>query len=170
MQRHSHYLDVEATPEEAWMILHSAPPKPDAQGRQRIVHGDVTIEILHPGDEKGQGLVRACTFRVPKWLLSGGVGRSFETIVEARPFESVRYIAVGRPLWSIAEGTHTFTDLGDGRCRVGFEETYQAYNPLFARFLEARVHAFLSRDNQRLIKQGFDVGLPMLRARKSGTS
>jgi len=35
---------------------------------------DVTIEILHPGDAEGDGLVRHCAFPVPKWLLSGGRG------------------------------------------------------------------------------------------------
>ncbi|HVA74627.1 MAG TPA: hypothetical protein VNF71_08680 [Acidimicrobiales bacterium] len=34
----------------------------------------MTIEILHPGDAEGDGLVRHCAFPVPKWLLSGGRG------------------------------------------------------------------------------------------------
>ncbi len=83
-----------------------------------IVHGDVSIEVLDPGDENGKGLVRTCTFRVPKWLLTGGRARSFETIVEARPFETVRYLAVGRPLWSLAEGAHHFEAVGEGRTRI----------------------------------------------------
>jgi hypothetical protein len=29
----------------------------------------VTIDILHPGDAVGEGLVRHCTFRVPRYLL-----------------------------------------------------------------------------------------------------
>ena len=134
-----------------------------------IRHGAVTIEILHEGDEHGQGLVRTCTFEVPRWLLSKGVGRSFETIVEARPHDTVRYRAVGRPLWSLAEGSHHFEDLGDGRTRITFEETYQVFNPWLARLLEARVHAFISADNQRLIKTAIDQGIPYLRKRRAQT-
>lgn len=115
------------------------------------MHGAVSIEVLHVGDESGEGLVRTCTFEVPKWLMSGGVGRSFETIVEARPFELVRYMAVGRPLWSLAVGTHRFEDLGDNRTRVSFEETYEAFNPWAARLFEARVHRFISGNNQTMI-------------------
>ncbi|OOK73407.1 hypothetical protein BZL30_4829 [Mycobacterium kansasii] len=32
------------------------------------------MEILHEGDEAGEGLVRTCIFEVPKYLLSGGKG------------------------------------------------------------------------------------------------
>ena len=50
-----------------------------------IEHGDVRIEIVHPGDDAGLGLVRHCDFRVPRYLGSGGVGRSWEVITESRP-------------------------------------------------------------------------------------
>ena len=167
MQSHSHSLVIEATPEEAWSVLHPPPPKAGPDGRRLLVHGDVSIEVLHPGDEHGRGLVRTCTFRVPKWLLSGGQARSFETIVESRPYETVRYLAVGRPLWSQAEGAHHFEDEGDGRTRITFEETYRVYNPWLARLFEARVHAFISADNQRLIRTALDQGIPYMRARRS---
>jgi hypothetical protein len=167
VQSHSHSLVVDATPEEVWSVLHPAPPKPNADGRRILVHGDVSIEVLHAGDEAGQGLVRTVTFRVPKWLLTGGRARSFETIVESRPHETVRYMAVGRPLWSYAEGAHHLEDLGEGRTRITFEETYQAYNPWMSRLLEKRVHAFISADNQRLIKMALDQGIPYLRSRRS---
>jgi hypothetical protein len=151
VQRHSHSVEIDGTPERAWSILHPPPPPKNADGRRLIVHGPVSIEILHEGDENGQGLVRTCTFEVPKWLLSNGVGRSFETIIEARPYEVVRYLAVGRPLWSMAKGTHLFEDLGDNRTRVSFEETYEAFNPISARLFEARVHKFISDNNQQMI-------------------
>lgn len=167
MQSHSHSLMVEATPEEAWSVLHPPPPKVGADGRRRLVHGDVSIEVLETGDETGKGLVRVCTFRVPKWLLTGGRATSFETIVEARPYQTVRYRAVGRPLWSLAEGAHHFEDAGDGRTRITFEETYRVFNPWLARLFEARVHAFISDNNQRLIRAALDQGIPYLRARRS---
>ena len=166
MQKHSHSLIVEGTPEEAWSVLHPPPPKVGPDGRRLLVHGDVSIEVLEAGDETGKGLVRTCTFRVPKWLLSGGKARSFETIVEARPYETVRYWAVGKPLWSLAEGAHHFEDLGDGKTRITFEETYKAFHPWMAKLFEARVHAFISKDNQRLIKSALDQGIPYMRKRR----
>ncbi len=167
MQHHRHTLDIEATPEEAWTVLHPPPPRRNADGRRLLVHGDVSIEVLHEGDEHGKGLVRTCTFRVPKWLLSGGVGRSWETIVVSRPYEEVRYIAVGKPLWSKAEGVHLFEDIGGGQTRITFEESYEAFNRVSSRLLEKQVHQFISRDNQRLIRQALDQGISRLRKKRA---
>ena len=72
----------------------------------------------HPGDEIGNGLVQHCYFPLPKWLMLRGVGQSWEWLTEVTPFESWRYDAVGKPLWSRATGWTRFIDLVDGRTRV----------------------------------------------------
>ncbi len=150
---------------EVWKALHPRlPPMPPGE-RFVIEHGDVRIEIVHPGDANGVGLVRQCTFRVPRYLGSGGVGRSWEVITDSRPGEFSRYEAVGKPLWSQATGWHELNDLGSSRTRVTFGETYEAFNPLARRFLEARVHRFISADNDMLIKAAVEQGVAARRAR-----
>ena len=160
VQAHEFSFDVDGTPEEVWRSLH-----PRLGAGQRIEHGDVTIEIVVPGDDEGLGLVRHCTFRVPRYLLSGGRGRSVEAIVESRRNEFSRYEAVGRPLWSKATGWHRLDDLGDGRTRVTFGETYEAFNPIARRLLERRVHRFISADNDVLIKRAVEQGIAFQRSR-----
>jgi hypothetical protein len=165
MVAHSYSFEVDATPAEAFRAVHPR-HRPAADGSRRILeHGDVRIEIVHPGDELGLGLVRTCTFRVPRWLLSGGVGRSWETITEVRDAELVRYESVGKPLWSRADGCHRFEDLGGGRTRVIFEETYHAFNPIVRALLEKPVHAFISKDNDRLVKSAIEQTVAFKRAR-----
>src|SRR3954469_24295334 len=128
MKEHRFSFEVDATPEEVWAVLHPR-IRTRAEGERRVIeHGDVRIEIVNEGDDKGEGLVRTCTFRVPKLLLSGGVGRSWECVVEVRPNDYSRYEAVGKPLWSEATGYHKVDDIGDGRSRVEFGETYHAFN------------------------------------------
>ena len=159
MQDHRYSFEIEATPEELWRLF---------WGRKRgdvLKNGDVTIEILHAGDDTGEGLIRHCRFRVPRYLLSGGRGVSWEWLTEVRPCESWRYDAVGKPLWSRASGWTRFERLEGGRTRVHFRETYHVFNPLLRALLERRVHAFISRDNDVLIKQAVERGLAALRAR-----
>ena len=67
-----------------------------------VDHPGGRITILAEGDEAQQGLVRTCEFPVPRYLLSGGCGESWEVIVEARLGELSRYQAVGRPAFSPA--------------------------------------------------------------------
>lgn len=161
VREHEFSFEVEATPQEVWRALH---PRLD---RGVIEHGDVRIEIVHPGDEHGLGLVRHCTFRVPRYLLSRGVGRSWEVVTESRPGEWSRYEAVGKPLWSRAGGWHRIEALDAQRTRVTFGETYEAFNPLARRLLEARVHRFISADNDVLIRQAVERGVAAQRARST---
>lgn len=156
MQDHRFSFEIAATPRELWQLFWAR--------RQGVVeHGDVRIEILHPGDETGEGLIRHCEFPVPRYLLSGGRAKSWEWLTEVKPFESWRYDAVGKPLWSKASGWTRLEDLGDGTTRVHFRETYHVFNPWLRWLLERRVHAFISRDNDRLMKAALERGLAALR-------
>ena len=167
MRGHEFSFEIDATPEEVWRSLHPRPrPSPDG-GRRVIEHGDVRIEIVNEGDEHGEGLVRTCRFRVPKLLLSGGVGRSWECVTMSRPPEFSSYEAVGKPLWSEASGWHRIEAIGDGRCRVSFGETYHALNPVLRVLLEGYVHRFISNDNDELIRKAVEAGVAAQRARRS---
>ena len=103
LQEHVLELIVDAEVPAVWQGLHPRRPA-GTELPWRIEFPGGTIEVLTDGDEAGQGLARLCTFRVPRYLLSGGRATSFESIVEARVNEISRYSAVGKPLWSRAEG------------------------------------------------------------------
>jgi hypothetical protein len=145
VREHSYSIVVDASPLEVWDVFWY-------RGDDRPKNKIGTIDILHPGDEVGNGLVRHCTFPVPRFLLSGGVGQSWEWLTEVNPYESWRYDAVGKPLWSRAEGFTRLEDLGDGRTRIHFTERYETFNPWMRRIgLERYVHGRLSRDNDTLL-------------------
>ncbi len=155
MQEHHYHVDIDATVDELWQLFWARIPHTES--------GDVTIDILYRGNEIGEGLIRHCWFRVPRYLLTGGKGQSWEWLTEVKPKESWRYDAVGRPLLSEAVGHTRLEDLGDGRTRVHFSETYHVFNPFLRAVLEKRVHAFISKDNDRLIKQSLETGVKYLR-------
>lgn len=146
MQSYTVRFHVDASPNKVWRVLH--PPAPPNSARPRVLRWPTgSMEILHEGDEAGEGLVRTCIFEVPKYLLSGGKGRSFETVTEAKINKLSRYVAVGAPLWSRAEGYHQLDEQPDGTTVLTFHETYHAYHPVLRCFLERPVHAAISRDN-----------------------
>ena len=160
MQQHNFSVDLNAPVAEVWdLFWYRAPDRP--QGKLGQIH------ILHPGNEIGEGLVRHCTFPVPKILGSGGVGRSWEWLTEVNVDESWRYDAVGKPLWSRAEGFTRLEDLGDGHTRVHFTEKYECFNPWMRRVgLERWVHARISRDNDTILA-ALEGGLKWHRKRRA---
>jgi hypothetical protein len=127
MQAHHFHVDIAATPDELWELFWLR--------RALTQNGDVTIEILHPGDDIGEGLVRHCTFRVPRYLLSGGRGQSWEWLTEVTPKVSWKY--------------------------------NRAFNPIMRVLLEKRVHDFISKDNDRLIRDSLTNGVQMMRAARA---
>lgn len=160
MQVHEYSFVIDAPREEIWAAMHPPIEKPGTIHAPRIIeHGPVRIEILNEGDEHGQGLVRHCFFAVPRYLLSGGRAQSWEIVSEVRPPEFSRYDAIGKPLWSRAMGWQRYDDLGDGRTNVTFHEEYHVFNPVLRVLLEKRVHRFISKDNDRLVKAGIEAAL-----------
>jgi hypothetical protein len=159
VQEHHYYVDIEASVDELWQLFWARIPHTET--------GDVTIDILHRGDAIGEGLIRHCVFRVPRWLLTGGKGQSWEWLTQVKPNESWRYDAVGRPLLSEAVGHTRLEDIGNGTTRVHFSESYHAFNPLLRFLFEKRVHAFISKDNDRLIKDSLTMGVGYLRKAKA---
>jgi hypothetical protein len=146
MQSFTVRFHVDAPARKVWRVLH--PPVPPNAPRPRVVEWPTgSMEILNEGNEAGEGLVRTCVFPVPKYLLSGGKGRSWETVTEATIEKLSRYVAIGKPLWSRAEGYHELEEQPDGTTVVTFNETYHAFNPLLRVLLERPVHAKISRDN-----------------------
>ena len=126
MQVHNYSVEVDGSPQEVWQLFWG-------YRKSRPEHDGVKIDILHPGDEVGEGLIRHCKFRVPRYLMTGGVGYSWEWLTEVTPYESWKYDAIGKPLWSVAEGRTRFEELPGERTRIHFSETYHAFNPVDAR-------------------------------------
>jgi hypothetical protein len=163
VQDHRFDFTVNGTPEEVWDVMWK-------YTRVGIETDSVKIEIYHPGDEQGNGLVRHCEFPVPKYLLSKGRAQSWEWITGAQRPVSWRYDAVGKPLWSRASGFTRLEDLGDGRTQVFFRETYEVFNPVMRWLLEKRVHHFISKGNDALIEASVVRSLDKLRKRKGSTA
>ncbi len=76
-----------------------------------------------------------------------------------------RTAAVGKPLYSAATGSTRLEPLSDTRTRVHFRETYHAFHPVLRFLLEARVHRFLSKDNDGMMEAAIQRGVEMLRTR-----
>ncbi len=149
MQRHEITFDVGAPPHRVWRLFHPK-VRPEDPVPRTFDHPNGSITILREGDDDGAGLVRTCTFPVPRWLLSGGVARSWEVVTEAKRNEFARYEAIGKPLWSKAEGSHHLEPIDGGEgTRLTFIETYHAHNPVLRFLFERRVHQFISADNTK---------------------
>jgi hypothetical protein len=86
-------------------------------------------------------------------------------VTDVVPYESAKYYAIGKPLWSRAEGEHRLEALTNGKTRVHFVERYHVFNPLMRLLLERRVHHFISKDNDQLVREGIVRALERTRGK-----
>ncbi len=151
MQRYQASYLIDAHPKRVWRLLHPLVPEGSPSPRL-LTYPRGSMEVQTEADEAGPGLVRACEFRVPTWLGSGGRARSWEVVVEARTGELSRYRGVCKPLWARMEGWHSLEELENGGTRLTFVELYDVVNPILRRLFAARVHEFISADNDSLYR------------------
>jgi hypothetical protein len=171
MQRHENSFVVKASPAQVWaMFSPPAPAELPPDGIEVREHENVRIEILHQGNEVHEGLVRHCYYPVPRYLISGGVAESWELVTDVVPNVSSRYRAITRPPFAVAEGWHRLEDLGDGRTRMIFVETYSVKNPLLRFLFERRVHDFISKNNDALFKAGMRMGVEFMNSLTGGAA
>ena len=171
MQQREFSFEVDAPRRDVWSVLHPRLKPDPSGGRQVLESGSVRIEIVSHGDEHGQGLVRTCTYRMPRWLLSGGVGRSWECVTEVQPeqFRSA-YEAVARHPWAFARGWHQLDELDGGGTRVCFGETYEMASATLRPFLEGRLHGFITRDNEQVMRNAVAAGIAAIAAHRAARS
>ena len=153
---------VDAPREAVWAVLH--PPadfdrRTTTVANPRIIrHGATRVEIVHEGDETGQGLVRRCWFATP-WYIPA-VGRSWEIVSEVLYPEYQRYdVLFCTPPHASANGWYRLEAIGQGRTRFYFHEEYEMENRWLARLVERRVHRYFSKDNDRIMRGVIESGL-----------
>lgn len=159
---------VDAPRDEIWAVLH--PQKTfdrttTTVANPRVIeHGTTRVEIVSEGDENGQGLVRQCWYAIP-WYVPG-IGRSWEIVSEVRGSEYQRYdVLFCTPPHATARGWYRLEDLGDGRTRFHFHEEFHMENRWLALLIERRLHRFISKDNDRIMRGIIESGI---RARGAG--
>ena len=162
MTTHDSNWIVDAPRDEVWALLH--PQKEFDRSRtsyatpRLIQHGNVRIEVVFEGDENGESLIRQCWYAVP-WYV-GGKARSWEIVSEVRPPEYQRYdVMFCTPPHAKAAGWYRLEDTGDGRTRVHFHEEFRMESRWLAALIEARVHRFISKDNDTNLKGIIEDGL-----------
>jgi hypothetical protein len=168
MQHYESSFVVTGSPAEVWQLWFPPAPTDLPAGQPQVLEmDDVRIEIVHPGDHVHEGLVRHCYYPVPKYVLSRGKAQSWELATDVVPNVSYRYRAITRPPFAFAEGKQWLEDLGDGQTRVHFSESYSVTNPILRILLERRLHAFISKDNDTVIKASIERGLRALCVRRN---
>ena len=105
--------------------------------------GVLDVEIVHPGDAAGNGLLRRVEYPLP----FGRRGESFELVRNVRENEGYDYVMLRTGL----SGSMQLEPLGPNRTRLRFRETFHMTKPLL-RWFEGPIYRYINRKNEESMR------------------
>ena len=101
------------------------------------------VEIVHPGDADGNGLLRKVVYPLP----FGRRGESFELVTNVNLNRGYDYLMLRTGL----SGSMTLEPLGPNRTRIRFRESFHMTTPLL-RLFEGPIYRFINKKNEASIR------------------
>ena len=105
------------------------------------------VEIVYPGDERGNGLVRRVFYPLP----FGRRGESFELVKNVRPNQGYDYVMLRGGL----SGSVALEEVAPNRTRLCFREAFHIDTPVLAWF-EGPIYRFINKKNEESIRGAAD--------------
>ena len=105
--------------------------------------GVLDVEIVHPGDAAGNGLLRRVVYPLP----FGRRGESFELVRNVRENEGYDYVMLRTGL----SGSMRLEPLGPNWTRLRFRETFHMTTPLL-RWFEGPIYRFINKKNEASVR------------------
>ena len=103
----------------------------------------VRVDVLHPGDARGNGLLRRVIYRLP----FGRVGSALELVTEVEPERGYTYTMISRTPGNDQSGRVRLEPLGPQQTRLHFEERYHLVSAPW-RWFEGPIYRFINRQNE----------------------
>ncbi|MFQ5513100.1 MAG: SRPBCC family protein [Myxococcota bacterium] len=142
MREHRYSLDMPHSPARIWALMQDYP--------RWTAYAPMVLEVqvLHPGDSEGNGLLRRVIYRLP----FGRRGAALELVTGVKPARGYRYTMIAREPGNDQIGRVELEPLGPNRTRLHFEERYELRR-LPWRLFEGPIYRFINRKNEESMQR-----------------
>ena len=137
MREHRYTLDMPHAPARVWALMQDY-PRWSAYAPMVL-----EVQVLHPGDTSGNGLLRRVIYRLPL----GRQGSALELVTEVAPARGYTYTMIGRQPGNDQTGRVRLEPVGANHTRLHFEERYHL-TQLPWRWFEGPIYRFINRQNE----------------------
>ena len=137
MRRHEFTVDLPHSARRLWALFQ----RYDLW--KEYAPGVLDVEIVHPGDAAGNGLLRRVVYPLP----FGRRGESFELIRNVRENEGYDYVMLRTGL----SGSMQLEPLGPNRTRLRFRETFHMTTAVL-RWFEGPIYRYINRKNEESMR------------------
>jgi len=142
MREHRYSVELPHSPERLWALMQ------DYDRWSLYAPMVLGVEVLHPGDENGNGLLRRVSYKLPM----GRRGTALELVTEVEPAQGYRYKMISREPGNDQTGRLRLERLGPNRTRLSFEERYHLTS-LPWRWFEGPIYRFINQQNEESMQR-----------------
>ena len=145
MREHRHTIELPHPAARLWALMQ------DYERWTSFAPMVLGVEVLHPGDETGNGLLRRVIFRLPL----GRRGSALELITDVVPSIGYTYTMISRQPGNNQTGHLRLEPAGPNRTKLHFDERFHiAKAPL--KWFEGPIYRFINKKNEESMRRMSD--------------
>ena len=137
MREHRYQVDFPHSAERLWALMQDYPRWTEYAP---MVLG---VEVLWPGDARGNGLLRRVSYQLP----FGRRGTALELVSEVEPARGYTYRMISREPGNDQTGRVRLEPIAPDRTRLHFEERYHLVSAPW-KWFEGPIYRFINRQNE----------------------
>lgn len=107
----------------------------------------VAVQVLHAGDQAGNGLLRRVIYKMP----FGRRGAALELVTRVEAARGYSYTMISRTAGNDQTGSLRLEALGPNRTRLHFEERYHL-DSIPWKWFEGPIYRFINRQNEQSMR------------------
>ena len=142
MREHRYSVALPHSAERLWALMQ------DYDNWTQYAPMVIRVDVLHPGDGAGNGLLRRVVYQLPL----GRRGSALELVTDVEEARGYTYTMISRMSGNDQTGRVRLEPLGPNQTRLHFEERYNLVGIPW-RWFEAPIYRFINRKNEESMRR-----------------
>ena len=142
MREHRYSLDMPHSAHRVWTLMQ------DYDRWSVYAPMVLGVEVIHAGDEGGNGLLRRVIYKLPL----GRRGSAIELVTDVVPDEGYTFRMIGRQPGQDQTGRVTLESVGPDQTRLHFEERYHLTTVPW-KWFEGPIYRFINKQNEESMRR-----------------
>ena len=137
MREHRYSIEMPHSPERLWALFQ------DYDNWTAYAPMVIRVEVVHPGDAQGNGLLRRVIYKMPL----GRRGSALELVREVEANHGYTYTMLSHDAGNDQTGAVRLERIGPNRTRFSFEERYHLTKKPW-KWFEGPIYKFINKNNE----------------------
>ncbi len=142
MREHRYSVALPHSAERLWALMQ------DYDNWTQYAPMVIRVDVLHPGDDAGNGLLRRVVYRLPL----GRRGSALELVTDVEEARGYAYTIISRMSGNDQTGRVRLEPLGPNQTRLHFEERYNLVGIPW-RWFEGPIYRYINRKNEESMRR-----------------